>query len=191
MSATGGSTSKDQLPEWAKPAIDALQDYGYNPAAKSVLIKIDRQRLYLLQNKKVISDYPISTSRFGIGNREHSHQTPTGTHCVAEMVGAGCRSGEIIKARVPIGVKADISYKPVKTGEDVITSRVIRLRGLEEGVNAGDGVDSFERYIYIHGTVEEGLIGQPASIGCIRMKNRQVIELYDRLNVGMYVQIVA
>ena len=168
----------------------ALNRFGYTGIQKAILIKVSEQKLYLLQNPHVLNAYPVSTSRHGIGNQADSHKTPLGVHRIAEKIGNECGFGEIIKARVPTGKLADIIAEP-RSGEcDLITTRVLWLEGLEPGVNRGPSVDSYERYIYIHGTPEEGLIGQPASIGCIRMKNADVIELFNAVDEGTLVQII-
>lgn len=175
---------------WMRDALAAIDGFGENPAAGALLVKIDEQRLYLLQENRVSQVYPVSTSRYGVGNKEGSHQTPLGAHNIAEKIGDHCRPGEIIKARIPTGKLAEICVDAHATGQDVITSRVLWLRGLESGINRGGDVDSYRRYIYIHGTAEEGLIGKPASIGCVRMKNADVIDLYDRVAVGTPVMIL-
>lgn len=179
-----------KLTGWMRDALTALRPYDRIDTAEILLVKIDEQHLYLLQEDRVLHVYPVSTSRYGIGNKKGSYQTPLGVHNIAEKIGEGCQPGEIIKARVPTGKLAEICTDVRETGQDLITSRVLWLRGLEPGVNAGGEVDSYSRYIYIHGTAEEGLIGRPASIGCIRMKNTDVIDLYDRVAVGTPVVIL-
>lgn len=171
-------------------ALLALAGFGYADTQKAILIKVSEQKLYLLRDRCVLTAYPVSTSRYGTGNQADSHKTPLGVHRVAEKTGNGCESGEIIKARVPTGQFADIIAEPHPGERDLITTRVLWLEGLEPGVNRGLGVDSYDRYIYIHGTPEEGLIGQPASIGCIRMKNADVITLFDAVDEGTLVQIL-
>lgn len=171
-------------------ALLALADSGYTGNQKAILIKISEQTLYLLRNRQVLAAYSVSTSRYGTGNRVDSHKTPLGLHRVAEKIGSGCGPGEIIKARIPARRFATIIHEPRSSGQDVITTRILWLEGLEPGVNRGAGVDSYERYIYIHGTPEEGLIGQPASIGCIRMKNTDVIALFGEVDEGTLVLIL-
>jgi hypothetical protein len=183
----GAGTS---LPDWMRIALQALAGSGYTGNQKALLIKISEQKLYLLQSGHVLAVYSVSTSRYGAGNRIGSHKTPLGLHRVAEKIGNGCGPGEIIKARVPTGRFAGIVHEPRSGGQDVITTRILWLEGLETGVNRGPGVDSRERYIYIHGTPEEGLIGQPASIGCVRMKNTDVIALFGEVDEGTLVQIL-
>ena len=119
----------------------------------------------------------------------NSFQTPLGEHIVAEKIGEDLPLGAVLKGRkwtkevvVPIKDVIDIP-------EDVITSRILWLDGVEQGINKGGDVDSKERFIYIHGTAEEGLIGKPASLGCIRMKNKDVIKLFNRVKENTKVLI--
>lgn len=171
-------------------ALLVLAGSGYTGNQKAILINISEQKLYLLRSRQVLAAYSVSTSRYGTGNQADSQKTPLGLHRVAEKIGNGCGLGEIIKARVPTGQLVNIIREPRSGGQDVITTRVLWLEGLEPGVNRGLSVDSYERYIYIHGTPEEGLIGQPASIGCIRMKNADVMALFGGVDEGTLVLIL-
>ena len=129
--------------------------------------------------------YPVSTSAKGIGNRKDSHQTPHGLHRIKQKVGGGQPQGMIFKGREPTGQLFD----DFNIGKDEITSRILWLDGMEDGINKGGIYDSYERYIYIHGTSDERRIGSPVSIGCIRMKNTDVIELFDEVLVNDLVMI--
>lgn len=182
-----------QVSEAAKQLFKSLDDacgqypqHAHYPAA---VVKISKQMLYVFSAREFVSSYPVSTSRFGIGQHEGSYKTPIGIHCVQEKIGADAESAEIFNARIRTHTLAIIEPEEICTKEDCITSRILWLAGLEEGVNKGAGVDSYARYIYIHGTHEEGLIGRPASEGCIRMKNQDVIELFDCLVVSSLVII--
>ena len=126
----------------------------------------------------------ISTSKYGVGNEEGSYKTPTGKHCVAEKIGADVSINEVFVGRKPQGVLDELKNTGTDLPEDIITSRIIWLKGLEPGFNQGGNVDSYERYIYIHGTDEEEKIGSPASHGCIRMRNDDVIDLFDQIEEG-------
>ena len=154
-----------------------------------VIVNVGEQKLYAFLNAELIDSYPVSTSRFGVGQEEDSYKTPLGIHCVKEKIGEDAELNEIFKARKRTHILANIEHKEVKTDQDLITSRILWLEGLENGVNKGAGVDSYKRYIYIHGTHEEGLIGQPASEGCIRMKNKDVISLFNILGISSLVVI--
>jgi lipoprotein-anchoring transpeptidase ErfK/SrfK len=180
-----------QLPEWMAAALremDGCQCAG-SGCGTGILINIQQQKLYLLREYRVAGEFSVSSSRHGTGNREGSHQTPLGLHRIEEKIGMACQPGEIIKSRVPTGrIAADLQDT---SGNDVITSRILWLKGLEPGKNSGAGIDSYQRYIYIHGTAQEHLIGSPASIGCIRMKNHDVIALFQAVEVGTLVNIVS
>lgn len=125
--------------------------------------------------------YTISTAAAGVGNRLDSHKTPFGVHRIKQKMGGGEPSGMVFKAREPTG---RISTLIDNQDEDEITSRILWLDGMEKGVNLGGVYDTFSRYIYIHGTSDEKRIGQEVSHGCIRMKNRDVIELFDDVLVN-------
>jgi lipoprotein-anchoring transpeptidase ErfK/SrfK len=152
--------------------------------AMEIHVSISDQRLFVIENGDTLKNYPVSTSKYGIGNESGSYKTPIGHHVIAKKYGADAAIGAIFKARINTGRVAEIITEPRNDDNDYVTTRILWLRGTEPGVNRGEGIDSFHRYIYIHGTHEEGLIGQPASHGCIRMYNRDVIELYDLVEVG-------
>lgn len=120
--------------------------------------------------------YSVSTAVAGVGNRLDSYKTPFGIHRVKQKVGGGEPSGMVFKARQPTG---RISSQIDNQDEDEITSRILWLDGMEKGTNLDGVYDTFSRYIYIHGTSDEKRIGQVVSHGCIRMKNQDVIELFD------------
>lgn len=126
--------------------------------------------------------YSISTSRYGQGQKEGSLQTPLGIHRIAQKIGDHEPLGRVFRSRV---ATEEMCLPDDFEGEaDVITSRILWLEGLQPGLNRGGDVDSFKRYIYIHGTADEAGIGSPASIGCIRMRNSDVMALYDRVEPG-------
>ena len=155
----------------------------------SVDIDISEQRLYLFEESTLISSYPISSSYFGEGEIENSYKTPLGRHAIEEMIGQNSPKNTIYVNRESYSQIADIVSEAIDNEEDYITSRVMWLTGLEPGFNQGGNRDSFNRFIYIHGTHEEGLIGKKASHGCIRMLNHDVIELFDLLAKGTKVNI--
>jgi lipoprotein-anchoring transpeptidase ErfK/SrfK len=150
-----------------------------------IIISIKEQRLYLVKELKVVHECPVSTSKFGTGNKEGSNKTPTGLHRIVSKIGGNAKPGEIFKARRRTGQIA----RARDSKADLITSRILRLEGLEKGVNRGRGIDTYERHIYIHGTPHEHLIGKPASHGCIRMKNRDIIALFKLVPRGTFVLI--
>lgn len=152
-------------------------------------IDISQQRLYLKQNDNLIKSYPISSSKFGEGSTENSNMTPLGLHVIKEKIGTDVPINTLFISRINTKRTVNIENSRNKTKDDHITSRILWLDGLEEGKNKGKGVDSYSRYIYIHGTHEEGLIGEKASHGCIRMLNNDVIDLYNYVNIGTEVYI--
>lgn len=164
-------------------------EYPEHKTGVSVLVDISDQSLVLYEQGSETARYPVSTSSYGIGSQSGSNKTPLGAHYVKRKIGSGAKSGTIFKGRKNTGKLADIEHRPRATGDDHVTTRILWLSGLESGKNQGGDIDSFKRYIYIHGTHEEGLIGQPASHGCVRMYNRDVIELFDRVPESSLVYI--
>ena len=154
-----------------------------------LLVESQLQSLHVIDHHVLKKSYPVSTSRYGLGCRQDSHKTPAGAHKIAECIGAGCAPNEIFKARKASGEKAAIITARQSSELDLILTRILWLRGLEKQKNCGGRVDSYQRYIYIHGTHEEGLLGTPASHGCVRMANHDVIELYEQVFAGTFVYI--
>ncbi len=145
------------------------------------VVDIAAQKITLYQQGDWVTSYPVSTAEKGSGNKANSYQTPLGVHFVRNKFGAEAAELTIFKSRINTQKIAQLETRPRHTGEDLVTTRILWLSGLEPGVNQGKGIDSYRRYIYIHGTHEEGLIGQPASHGCIRMKNSDVIDLFEQM----------
>lgn len=156
---------------------------------KHIEVIASTQQLKLYESGVAIQTWPVSTSAYGLGSEAGSNKTPTGKHVISEKYGEGAEPGTIFKARANTGRKATIYYDSTDLEKDEVTTRVLWLSGTEPGKNKGGNVDSHSRYIYIHGTPEEGLIGRPASHGCIRMKNADVIELFNQVNTGTPVLI--
>ncbi|HAF02456.1 MAG TPA: murein L,D-transpeptidase [Spartobacteria bacterium] len=132
-------------------------------------ISISDQMLVVRRGDETLRSYPVSTSRFGLGTEEGSMKTPTGRFRVAEKIGGDAPSGTIFQSRVPL--KPGDPFPPT---EDLVMSRILWLDGLED-----HNANTRERFIYIHGTKHEDKIGNPASHGCIRMRNADVIDLFD------------
>jgi len=158
----------------------------------TIVVDISEQTLYLYEGNKADADrlvktYPISTSKYGIGNQTGTGKTPLGKHYIKNKIGDGAPERMIFKGRQSTGQLAVINQKGAG---DLVTTRIMWLKGLEPGINSGRRIDSYQRYIYIHGTVEENKIGQPASHGCIRMYNNEVIDLFERVKEGTLVDIV-
>jgi hypothetical protein len=155
-----------------------------------VIIRVAEQRLYLIRHGILFQHYPVSTSRHGTGNRDGSFRTPLGVHQVRRKIGAGAPLGTVFRGRRDTGEIARILTNGERSPDDNITSRILWLDGLEKGVNRGEDVDSFQRFIYIHGTDEEGLVGRPASDGCVRMTNQAVVDLFEQVPERTVVVIV-
>lgn len=150
-------------------------------AALFILVDIHSQALACYERGKFHSSYQISTALNGAGCSADSGCTPLGWHRVAEKIGRNESLGTVFKGRVVSGFADDLHSA---ADDDLITSRILWLSGLQEGVNSGGKVDSFSRYIYIHGTAQEHLIGTAVSHGCIRMRNVDVVEVFDFVDVG-------
>ncbi len=144
-------------------------------------VVVSEQKMHLYRGEKHLKTYPISTSRYGTGNKLGSEKTPLGLHRIKKKIGGHAKPNAIFENRHNTGRIALIDHSKNGTDKDLITSRILWLEGLEEGVNRGRHIDSFKRFIYIHGTDSEGLIGKPSSHGCIRMKNQDVIDLFERV----------
>lgn len=168
---------------------ELLEKYGPSPSNRILWIRVASQELCLYESDNCIACWPVSTAVNGIGCTEDSYQTPHGMHCIAEKIGHESAPGTVFKGRVCTGEIAQISTGPDESCDDLITSRILWLDGLEPGINRDDPVDSYRRYIYIHGTPEEGRIGQPASRGCIRMRNHDIIRLFEMVEPGTLVYI--
>lgn len=146
--------------------------------------------LYLCnEDGEVISQYPVSTSKYGTGSENGSEKTPLGLHRIKNKIGGAMPINMVFVGREPKGLLEDCIKDGIELPEDVITSRIMWLEGMEPGRNQGGYVDTYNRYIYIHGTSEEDRIGTPASIGCIRMRNADVIDLYRKVEIGTEVLI--
>jgi lipoprotein-anchoring transpeptidase ErfK/SrfK len=158
--------------------------------AKLLIVDAGAQRMYLVEQGQPVGGWVISTATNGVGSAKGSDKTPLGLHRIAEKIGDGAALGTIFKSRQNTGKQVEILTAPgADSKDDYVTSRIMWLDGLEPGVNKGGDVDSKERFIYIHGTGEEGKLGTPASHGCIRMKNADVINLFNRVDENTLVYI--
>jgi lipoprotein-anchoring transpeptidase ErfK/SrfK len=134
----------------------------------------------------------VSLGKNGLSCVEDSGGTPTGMHVVCEKIGAGEPIGTVFVGRKPIGKTwRQLKQEGEPPEKARITTRILRLKGLQEGINSGPGVDSYARYIYIHGTVFEDRIGQPTSAGCITLLNRDMLELFEAVPEGTLVYVTA
>ena len=163
--------------------ISATSAFAIAPldTSNQLIISVRDQKLLLLRNGSQVAIYPISTSMFGLGDAWGRMTTPLGYLAVEKKIGDNVPVGAVFHKRRLTGEV----LQPNAPGRDPITTRIIWLRGLEP-----QNAHAFQRGIYIHGTPEEKKIGRPASYGCIRMKSKDVAELYDQVPVGALVQII-
>jgi L,D-transpeptidase YbiS len=148
-------------------------------SVSAIDISVHGQELRLRHGRKVIRRYPVSTSRFGLGTQKGSYKTPLGKFRISDKIGEGMPGRTIFVGRKPLA--AD---HPLPRTTDLVLSRILWLDGLEPR-----NANTHDRFIYIHGTRHEDKIGLPDSHGCIRMRNADVIELFDLVEVGTPVKI--
>lgn len=170
--------------------LQQVENYIYTEPSTVLFISIENQELYYIRNKTVVNTFIISSSKYGTGNKNGSNKTPLGIHKVKEKHGEDTPLNGIMVGRIFNGKIAKVYHDTTRSKTDDITTRILWLEGMEEGKNKGIGIDSYKRYIYIHGTSEEGRLGMPASHGCIRMKNKDIIDLYRIIEVGTLVLIL-
>lgn len=150
------------------------------PAHRRILVDVASQTLQVLDGPEPVATFPVSTSRFGLGFEEGSYRTPTGQFVIREKIGAGARPWTIFRARKDTGKTA------APGGDaDLVLTRILTLDGLDP-----QNANSLQRYIYIHGTNREDMIGRPASHGCVRLRNEDMITLHDMVAPGTPVEIL-
>lgn len=154
-----------------------------------IIVSIPQQTLALMQNGRQIACWPVSTALKGAGNQSGSYQTPMGRHRIRAKIGAGHPLNAVFRARRPTGEIFTPDLAQAFPGRDWILTRILWLCGEESGINRGGNVDSQRRYIYIHGTPDSEPMGVPRSHGCIRMRNQDVLELFERVPAGTPVLI--
>ena len=154
-----------------------------------IKISISKQQLILFDGENVIRNYSVSTAKNGAGERENSECTPLGEHIIAEKIGHDAKKNSIFVGRVETNELYDPKIRDLYPNRDWILTRILWLSGTEDGKNKGGDVDSYNRYIYIHGSPDDTKMGKPGSRGCIRMSNPDVIELFDLVNVGTILTI--
>lgn len=155
-----------------------------------IIIDTKTQQLFLKNTAdKMIAQYPISSAKNGLGEKQGSEKTPRGKHIVVEKIGEDKPIFTVFRARVPTGELYSAELEKQFPDRDWILSRILWLSGTEAGFNCGGDVDTKSRYIYIHGTNDEKNIGIPNSHGCIRMRNQDVIALFDQVSVEEVVLI--
>jgi hypothetical protein len=150
-------------------------------AIPAIVVSVPDQRLAIVENGVCVAQFPVSTSKFGVGDRPRSFATPVGLLQVASKIGANAPAGAVFRGQRWTGE----ILRPNARGRDPIVTRILHLRGLE-----ARNARAYRRGIYIHGTAEERRIGQPASYGCIRMRSRDVVRVFNAVPVGAKVEIV-
>ena len=158
--------------------------------AYQIEIKLADQTLLLKTENEVIKSYPISSARNGAGEKLDSECTPRGRHVIAKKIGAGCEINTVFVARIPTGELYTPDLRKEFPDRDWIVTRILWLEGCENGINRGGEVDTWQRYIYIHGAPDDVPMGSPGSRGCIRMRNKDVIELFEQVDNGTEVVII-
>jgi UDP-N-acetylmuramate-alanine ligase len=153
--------------------------------SRLLVVDVERQTATWMEEGHAVSVWPVSTARAGIGGEENSFKTPPGWHRIHQRIGADAASGTIFVSREPTGE----IWRGGARSDDLILTRILTLDGIEKGVNRGAGHDSRQRYIYLHGTNQEELLGRPMSCGCVRLSNTGVCELFDRIGEGDFVLI--
>jgi len=184
-SAPTPSKSQDSVPS-TTPASEPAQTTPPQPqpppqVSREVVISVPDQRLVIVQNGEQVASFPVSTSKFGLGDRHGSYRTPLGKHQITDKIGGAAPLGAVFRGRNRTGEV----LKPNAPGRDPIVTRIIWLRGLEAG-----NANAHARGIYIHGTTEETKIGKKASYGCIRMKSSDVVRVFEIVEEGDMVSIV-
>jgi hypothetical protein len=164
---------------------------GIKPGERVLTVRIGTATLQYFRKGALVKSYAVSTSRKPPSNIKGSMGTPRGLHEIAERIGAGQPPGMVFKSRAPTGrhFSEVAATDPAEADFNLITTRILWLRGLEPGVNRGGDVDTYDRYVYIHGTNHEDRIGEPLSAGCVLMRNLDIIELYDEVRTGDLVWI--
>ena len=174
--------------------IDRVNNYCEEKKGKTydeiLFVSVKEQKMYHIVENTIVKEYLVSTAKKGVGNQKNSDMTPHGLHYIKEKYGSKTPQNGRMIGRVFYGQIAKIYYDTTSSKTDDITSRILWLSGMEKDINKGGNVDSYNRYIYIHGTSEEGKIGTPASHGCVRMLNNDIIELYAKIKIGTKVLIL-
>ena len=156
---------------------------------RRIRVSLEEQRLELLDDGTVLKTYQVSTAAHGAGESVDSFQTPRGKHVIRAKIGAGEPEGAVFRARRSTGEIYSAELGREHPDRDWVLTRILWLSGTEVGKNRLGSVDSMRRYIYIHGTPDSDRLGEPASMGCIRMGNDDVVELFDLVPLGTLVEI--
>ena len=156
---------------------------------KRIDIDLSRQSLRLYEGRKLLREYPVSTAEKGAGEQNGSNCTPRGRHRIRAMIGRGAPAGTVFVSRRSTGEFYTPDLKQRYPNRDWILTRILWLSGLEPGRNRLRNVDTMRRYIYLHGAPDETALGVPGSHGCVRMANKDIVELFDLVKPGTEVDI--
>jgi hypothetical protein len=167
---------------------EKVDSLGLNASEHLLLACVASQEILHLHSGKRLKSYVMSSSKLSPSCKEGSLGTPWGLHQVCEKIGEGKKVGTVFEGRVSIGLTVE-ECSLEQRSRNLITSRILRLDGLELGVNRGGELDTYKRYVYIHGTNHEQKIGTPASSGCLQMLNSEIIELFSIIPVGTHLFI--
>lgn len=173
----------------AKLLAELAEKYPSYYANGVFVVDDSEQRMYWYKNDKLVQKFTISTAANGLGNKPESNTTPAGAHRISTKIGKNAPRGTVFDKLQNTGEIAKIYTKPNYSETALVLSRILRLDGLEPGKNKGGSVDTFNRAIYFHGTNKEGNLGKRVSHGCIRLKNDEVIELFNQVPVDTLVYI--
>jgi len=157
--------------------------------ALTLRVSLATQRLEVLRDGMPLQTYVVSASKHGAGEVQGSHQTPRGRHVIRAKIGAGAALGAVFRGRRPTGEIYSADLARAFPERDWILTRILWLSGTEVGRNRLGNVDTMRRYIYIHGTPDTEALGIPGSIGCVRMANRDIVDLFDLVPTGTIVDI--
>lgn len=156
----------------------------------SIKVDIGKQTMTVFANHKVIKNYLVSTAKNGAGEVKNSYQTPRGRHVIRAKIGAHAAANTVFVQRRPTGEVYQLAMREQFPDRDWILTRIFWLSGLEKGKNRLGVVDTMQRFIYIHGTPDDVVLGVPGSKGCIRMRNSDIIELFELIPVGTEITIL-
>jgi len=157
--------------------------------ALDIVINIEKKILYCLVNNKVVQEYPVSTAKNGVGEEQGSECTPRGRHIIRAKIGTQAKENSVFIGRRFTGEIFAENLRMSHPERDWILTRILWLSGLEVGKNRLGKVDTMRRYIYIHGCPDSDAMGEASSHGCIKMRNNDLIELFDKVSVNTNVTI--
>jgi len=156
---------------------------------KYIDIDVTNQQLSLVENNSVLQHYPVSTAKNGLGEKNGSECTPRGLHLIRAKIGSKAKENTVFIARRPSGEIYSSALRQQYPDRDWILTRILWLSGLESGNNRGGEVDTMRRYVYIHGCPDDDSFIAPSSHGCVKMRNKDIIRLYEQIETGIPVLI--